>query len=75
MGKSKSATFWILLILAIVGVLAGLGFGFMNSVKAGWASLTGDAPTKAQLKTLDDATTAILNQDKTKNVTITITAV
>lgn len=67
--------YYLLLALAILGVLGGLAIGFMNAAKLGWQALAGSAEDKAKLKLLDDAATAIANKDATKKVDITITSV
>lgn len=67
--------YYLLLALAILGVLGGLAIGFMNSFKLGWQALAGSSEDKAKLKLLDDAATAIANKDATKKVDITITSV
>ena len=68
----KGAGYYVAMILALVGVMAILAFGFMNTIKLGWAMIAGTTEDKAALKTLDDAATAIAAKDPTKTVTLTI---
>lgn len=70
--KKGSPIMYLLLFLALVGILATFGVGLMNSIKLGWLNLTGTSDDKARIKALDDAATAIASQDKTKTVTITV---
>jgi len=69
----KGAAYYIVLALALLGVLAGLAFGFMNSAKLGWRYFMGTEEEKKQLKALDEAATALANKDKTKKVDIVVT--
>lgn len=69
----KGAGYYIIIILAVLGVLAGLAFGFMNSAKLGWRYFMGSEDEKKQLKALDDAATALANKDPKKKVEIVVT--
>lgn len=69
----KGPAFYIFAALAIIGLMAGLAFGFMNSVKLGWRYLMGTPEEKKALTLLDDAATALANKDPKKSVTISVT--
>lgn len=73
--KKGSAAFYVVLALALLGVLAAIAYGFSNTFTAGWKMISGTADEKANLKTLDDTITAVLDPTKTTGqVNIAVTA-